>query len=70
MEKRPFWHPLPLWLVFVLFLIAVIVGNLIVVGLREGAGLKMIPSWVGGGLGGMLGVMLVSFVAKRKNQGP
>ena len=70
MEKRAFWHPLPLWLVFVLFLIAVIVGNLIVVGLREGAGLTMIPSWVGGGIGGMLGVMLVSFVATRKRKGP
>jgi len=54
-----FRQPLKLWQVLVCFLAASVVGNLIVVVLREGLHITYIPQWVGGGLGGVLGVTSV-----------
>jgi hypothetical protein len=62
-----FWHPLSLWQVLLIFLVAGLVATFSVVALREGLGLR-IPDWVAGGLGGGLGVAATGFFAARKRR--
>lgn len=70
MDEKPkiFWHPLTFWQVLLWFLLASLIGNLAIVALREGLGLG-IPGWVGGGVGGPLGVLFVTAAANRKRKG-
>jgi hypothetical protein len=62
-----FWHPLRLWQVLLVFLGAQLVGVAIVLTLREGLGLA-VPGWIGGGIGGALGVIGVQALAARKRR--
>jgi hypothetical protein len=66
-KPKPFWYPLALWQVLLWFLLANVVGFVIVIALREGLKLDL-PPWVGGGIGGMLGVFLVGAAARRKQK--
>jgi hypothetical protein len=52
------WHSL------IVFSIASLVGFFTIVAMREGLGWP-VPEWVGGGLGGLLGVIAVTVIAKR-----
>ena len=61
-----FWHPVPFWQVLVLWVVAVVVGNLFVVFLREVLHLG-VPTAAGGLVGGLLGV-LATFARKKQFQ--
>jgi hypothetical protein len=63
-----FWHPLSLWGVLLIFLAAQLFAIAVVVALREGLGLP-VPQWVAGGAGGLLGVLGVQALARRRRPG-
>jgi hypothetical protein len=66
-EKVPNWkfyHPLSIWKTLGLFLFASLfagVGTAVVGMMFDSTA----PSWLSGGLGGLLGVVLVTFFARR-----
>ena len=64
-SKAPRPFGLPIWLALVVFTVAALVGMFTIVALREGLGWN-VPEWVGGGLGGLLGVIAVQIVARRR----
>jgi hypothetical protein len=66
-QPAKFWQPLPFWQVIVAFVLTQLACVFGVVALREGLGLG-VPVWVGSGLGGMLGVVVVSALAKRRRE--
>lgn len=68
MSQRPFWYPLSWWQALAVFFAAQIVAGVSLALLRS-AGLLDLPGWVSGGLGGGLGVIGVSFLAKRAAKG-
>lgn len=55
-----FWHPLPFWKVLVVFLLANLVVTFVWVLLRHGLGVTFLPEWTIGGIGGVLGVAVVT----------
>lgn len=63
--RRPFFYPLPLWQVLLVFLVAQLIPTFIEVALREGLRVP-IPHWVAAGAGGLLGVIGVQRLAKRR----
>jgi hypothetical protein len=58
------WHPLSFWKVLGMFTITNLVAVVLVVALREGAGLD-VPMAIAGGVGGGTGAMWTGFVAAR-----
>jgi hypothetical protein len=62
-----FWHPLPFWHVILIFVATNVLCFAIVVALREGMGVQ-IPAGAGGGAGGLLGVLSVIGLAKKKRE--
>lgn len=64
-EPNQKWPGLPLWQALLVFALASLVGMFTIVAMREGLGWP-VPEWVGGGLGGLLGVIGVQVVANRK----
>jgi membrane associated rhomboid family serine protease len=58
---------LPIWQALLVFALASLVGMFTIVAMREGLGWP-VPQAVGGGLGGLLGVIAVSVVARRKRK--
>jgi hypothetical protein len=58
---------LPIWQALLVFAVASLAGMFTIVAMREGLGWP-VPQWVGGGLGGLLGVIAVSVVARRKQK--
>lgn len=63
--RRPFFYPLPFWHVLLVFLVAQLIPTFVEVALREGLGVRL-PHWVAGGVGGLLGVVVVYRLAKRR----
>lgn len=61
----PFWRPLSFWKVLGIFTITNVVALFIVVTLREGLGLTSVPIAGAGGAGGLLGVLIVSNLARK-----
>lgn len=59
-----FWHPLAFWKVLAIMFLAQLVATFVVVALREGAGLP-VPTWVAGGLGGVVGIVVIQQLAVR-----
>lgn len=60
-----FWHPLRFWQLLVIAFAAQLICIFIVVALREGAHVA-VPQWVAGGAGGLLMVVAVRALARRK----
>jgi hypothetical protein len=60
-----FWHPLPLWQVFVIALIAQLVCIMPIVALRELLGVR-VPEWIASGAAGLLMFVVVRIMAQRK----
>jgi hypothetical protein len=60
-----FWHPLPLWQVFLIAFVAQVVCIFPIIALRELAGIR-VPEWIGSGLAGMLMVVTVRAMANRR----
>jgi hypothetical protein len=65
MKRRSFWYPLTWWQALGIFFVAQIVANFALALARQ-SGVVSWPPWVAGGIGGALGVLCVTFVAKRK----
>jgi hypothetical protein len=63
--ENPKWPGIPIWQALGVFALASLVGIFVIVAMREGLGWP-VPEWVGGGLGGLLGVIGVQVVAARK----
>ena len=59
-----FWSPLPLWQVLLAFAGMQVLAVLAVVVVREGLSLA-VPVVIGNAMGGVLGVVLVSALARR-----
>lgn len=65
MDRPPFWYPLRWWHAAGIFLLAQIVANMALGFLRD-HGFEYLPPWLGGGIGGALGVICVMAVANMK----
>lgn len=69
-SNAKFWHPVPFWQVLLLFLVGQIAAHLLVVGLREGAGIAIpFGGPIAGGLGALLGLAMVQAVARKRRGG-
>ncbi len=53
-----FWHPIPIWQMFVILLIAQVTMQLAAVGLNEAVGLPWHDS-IGAGVGGLVGYLAI-----------
>ncbi len=62
-----FWHPLPVWQVFVVFFIAQIVVAIPVVFVREVLGIGLPTASIGGG-GGILGYFIITNRAQKARE--
>lgn len=73
MAQRAIWYPLSWWQALLVFLVAQVLANMGLALLRE-AGVFSPPPWLGGGIGGGLGVigvmMWANALKKREPDGP
>ena len=62
-----FYHPLPIWKVLLIFVVAAVVANLLTALISMAFGFNFSPA-IGGGVGGFLGATLTLIYARKAKE--